>query len=107
MVSLTDEINERKTKMKRAKTVVIEKTEVVDDPNGGLVALLGKQVFLICNYIYTGKLVGVNTTCVELEGPGIVYETGSWTAEKWKDEQKLPNKKFGVERAAIEAWGER
>jgi hypothetical protein len=33
----------------------------------GLEALLGEQVVLLCAcYIYSGKLVGVNTSCVKL-----------------------------------------
>lgn len=37
------------------------KTEVIEVPDEGLVALLGKQVLLMCvNYFYTGKLVGVD-----------------------------------------------
>lgn len=49
----------------------------------GLDSLLGEIVTLFClNYIYTGKLVGVSTTCVQLESPSIVYETGPFTEKK-------------------------
>ena len=57
----------------------------------GLVGLMGNRVTLFClNYIYTGKLTGVNDTCVMLEDAAIVYETGEFTTKEWKDAQKLP-----------------
>ena len=71
----------------------------------GLVALLGERVTLFCmNYIYTGKLAGVNETCVLLEDASIVYETGAFTEAKWKDAQSLPNKWY-VQTSAIESFG--
>lgn len=71
----------------------------------GLVALMGEQVTLFClNYIYTGKLVGVNDTCVLLENPAIVYETGAFNTKDWKDAQKLPNQMY-VMTQAIESFG--
>ena len=45
----------------------------------GLEKLLGERVTLFCaNYIYTGKLTGVNENCVLLSEAAIVYETGSF-----------------------------
>lgn len=74
--------------------------------NEGLVALMGKRVTLFCGvYIYTGKLVGVNDTCVKLEDAGIVYETGSFDDKKWKDCQKLPRDWY-VTTQSIESFGE-
>jgi len=68
------------------------KIMVTEVENEGLTALMGKTVTLFCGvYIYTGKLVGVNDTCVKLEDAGIVYQTGSFTDKKWKDCQSLPN----------------
>lgn len=56
----------------------------------GLESLLGEQVVLLCvNYIYAGKLIGVNDKFVLLEDGGIVYETGDFTASAWKDFQKI------------------
>jgi len=73
----------------------------------GMESLLGKVVTLFCiNYIYTGKLVGVNQDCVKLENPKIVYETGEFTDTKWKDAQSLPHKYFYIARQAIESFGE-
>lgn len=72
----------------------------------GLVALLGKTVTFFCmNYIYTGLLTGVNDTCVLLENPKIVYETGPFNTKDWKDAQSLPSSIY-VQTAAIEAFGE-
>jgi hypothetical protein len=71
----------------------------------GLVKLLGERVTLFClNYIYTGKLAGVNDTCVLLEDAAVVYETGAFTDSKWKDAQKLPNDWY-VQLGAIESFG--
>ena len=71
----------------------------------GLEALMGQRVTLFClNYIYTGNLTGVNETCVLLEEPAIVYETGAFNTKDWKDAQKLPNSLY-VQRGAIESFG--
>lgn len=71
----------------------------------GLEKLMGERVTLFCaNFIYTGKLVGVNDSCVLLQDPAIVYETGAFTVEAWKDAQKLPNSWY-VQTSAIESFG--
>jgi hypothetical protein len=85
--------------MKKLVTV----TEVVGE---GLESLLGENVMFFCvNYIYAGKLTGVNQLCVILEDAKIVYETGAFTEKGFKDAQKLPGKEWGIERAMIESWG--
>ena len=72
----------------------------------GLEALLGEVVFVMCAcYIYIGKLVGVNATCIKLEDASIVYETGEWSEKKWKDAQKLPQKFHYVQTGMIESFG--
>lgn len=82
---------------------VIQVTEVEGE---GLVALLDKHVMLFClNYIYTGKLIGVNNTCVLLENPKIVYETGAFDKTSFVDAQALPFQIY-VQTAAIESFGE-
>ena len=80
---------------------------VESDDSDGLEALLGERVTLIgMNYFYTGKLLGVNDTCVLLgDKPAIVYETGPWNEKYWADAQELPTDKLYVQRAAIEAFG--
>ena len=81
--------------------------EVQEVANEGMVSLLGDYVMLFClNYIYTGKLAGVagaNDTCVLLEDPSIVYETGPFSDTKFKDAQKLDNNLY-VQNGAIESF---
>lgn len=77
--------------------------EVTDE---GLEGLLGQQVTLLCmNYIYTGKLTGVNDRFVQLADPKIVYETGEWSSKDWKDAQPLPSKVVYVCLSAVESYG--
>ena len=79
--------------------------KIVEVSDEGLEGLLGETVTLLCiNYFYTGRLVGVNDSCVKLEGPKIVYETGEWSSKSWKDAQALPGDIY-VQVAAIEAFG--
>lgn len=81
---------------------IVNVTEVEGE---GLVKLMGERVTLFCaNYIWTGKLVGVNDTCVLLEDPGIVYETGPFDNAKWQDMQKLP-REFYIMLSSIEGFG--
>jgi len=79
--------------------------KVIEVEGEGLVSLLGQTVTLFCAaYIYTGKLVGVNDTCVKLEDASIVYETGEFTSKNWKDAQKLPNDWY-IQTSMIESFG--
>ena len=79
--------------------------EVVEVSGEGLEAFLGETITLFCAvYIYTGKLVGVNTDCVKLMDPKIVYETGELTAKAFKDAQSLPGPHY-VQKAMIESFG--
>lgn len=90
------------TKRRKKMKVLVETLE-----NEGLESLMGKVITLFCiNYIYTGKLVGVNDTCVKLENPKIVYETGDFTNEDWKDAQSLPHKYYYIMKSAVESFGE-
>ena len=76
--------------------------EVSDE---GLEGLLGETITLFCmNYFYTGKLVGVNATCVRLDDPKIVYDTGEWSGKNWSDAQSLPNSLY-VQLSSLEAFG--
>ena len=80
--------------------------ECVEVSGEGLEGLLGQTVTLFCAvYIYTGKLVGVNSSCVKLEGAKIVYETGAFNEKNWKDAQALPNSVWYVSSAMIESFG--
>ena len=80
--------------------------KIVEDTNPeGLEKFLGERITLYClNYIYTGKLSGVNTDCVLLTDPAVVYETGPYREKHWKDAQPLPHD-FYVMRQAIEGFG--
>jgi len=79
--------------------------EVVEVSDEGLEGLLGETVTLFCmNYFYTGKLVGVNATCVRLDDPKIVYETGEWSSKDWADAQSLPGSLY-VQCSSIESFG--
>ena len=80
--------------------------KIVEEVNGeGLDKLLGDRVTLFClNYIYTGKLAGVNETCVLLTDAAIVYETGSFEVSSWKDAQLLGSDWY-VQIATIESFG--
>lgn len=78
--------------------------EVVEVENEGLVSLLGDVITVFCaNYIYTGKLEGVNDTCIKLSSPKIVYETGALDSKEWKDAQPLPNDLY-VQLGLIESF---
>jgi hypothetical protein len=67
-------------------------TQVIEVESEGMVSLLGKTITVFCaNYIYTGKLEGVNALCIKLSSSKIVYETGAFTEKEWKDAQPLPN----------------
>lgn len=82
---------------------IVTVTEVEGE---GLESLLGQNVLLFgLNYIYTGKLVGVNTTFVKLEGAKLVYETGSFDKAGYTDAQNLPQGTWYVQVSAIESFG--
>ena len=82
---------------------IVEVTEVQGE---GLKSLLGQNVLLFClNYIYTGKLAGINETCVLLESPSIVYETGAFSESIYKDAQRLHTNTWYIQRSAIESFG--
>ena len=80
--------------------------KIVEEVSGeGLEKLLGETVTLFCmNYIYTGKLLGVNASCVLLGEAKIVYETGALNTKTWKDAQALPDEWY-VNTASIESFG--
>jgi hypothetical protein len=81
--------------------------KVVEVDGEGLVALLDKMVLIICNnYFYYGKLAGVNDTCIKLEQPYKVFETGAYGEKKFADAQKLPVDAWYIQTAHIESFGE-
>ena len=81
------------------------KVDVEQVEGEGLVALLGKKVWIWCmNYTYAGTLAGVNETCILLEDAKVVYETGPLTASTLKDAQPFAGEHY-VRLAAIESFG--
>ena len=79
---------------------------ITEVENEGLISLLGQHVMFFCaNYIYCGTLVGVNETCVLLENPKVVYETGPFSDKNYKDAQALPTDKWYLQMSAIESFG--
>lgn len=80
---------------------------VVEVKDEGFHALMGKDVEIFCGvYIYAGKLVGVNSTCVKLANPHIVYETGGFLDKKYKDAQPMGREFHYVASTLIESFGE-
>jgi hypothetical protein len=91
--------------MKLLKETVVKQGTVVEEENEGFLALIGETITCFCAvYIYTGKLVGINSTCIKLENPKIVYETGSFSDKDWEDAQVLP-KDLYLQTAMIESFG--
>ena len=84
----------------------MKKLVKVEEVTGeGLLGLMGENVTLFClNYIYAGKLVGVNDTFVKLENAKVVYETGAFSDPSFKDAQSLPNDWY-IQISAIESFG--
>lgn len=81
--------------------------ETIEVEGEGLEGLLGKKITLFCaNYFYTGKLIGVNKSCVLLEDPAIVYETGDFSNKEYTNCQPLHVKVWYVQNEAIESFGE-
>lgn len=80
--------------------------KIVEEISGeGLEKFLGERITLFClDYIYTGKLMGVNAMCVLLSEPAIVYETGPFAEKRWKYAESLPND-FYVMTQAITGFG--
>ena len=78
--------------------------QVMEVEGEGLEGLMGQNVTFWCmNYIYTGKLVGVNDNFVKLENAKVVYETGPLTTSTWQDAQSLPHACY-VMLSSVEAF---
>ena len=70
---------------------------MIEEKDGeGLAAFLGKSIALHCsNYIYCGTLIGINSSCVKLDSDAVcVFETGEYSAKKWKDAQPLGKEQY-------------
>ena len=76
-----------------------------DSSPSGLEGLLGERITVYAaNYVYTGKLVGVNDEDIELDEAAIVYETGDHASKTWQLAEAMPHK-WHVRKAAIESYG--
>lgn len=84
----------------------MKKLVKVEEVQGeGLIGLMGENVTLFClNYIYTGKLVGVNDNFVKLEKASVVFETGPYFEPKFKQVEALPHDWY-VQLSAVESYG--
>ena len=84
----------------------VEMKKLIEQVEGeGLESLIGERITLFCmNYIYTGRLTGVNDDCILLSNAAIVYETGELNSSTWKDAQNLPADWY-VQIASIESFG--
>lgn len=80
---------------------IVSVTEVEDE---GLEGLLGERITVWClNYIYAGKLEGVNESCIKLTDSSVVYETGQLTVSGYTDAQKTKNPVY-IMLATIESF---
>jgi hypothetical protein len=80
---------------------------VVEVKEEGFLALIGKNIEVFCGiYIYAGKLVGVNTTCIKLSNPHVVYETGGFLDKKYKDAQHMGREHHYISTSFVESFGE-
>ena len=83
--------------------VFVETKEIARE---GFEALLGQNVEVFCgNYIYAGKLVGVNTTCIKLSNPHLVYEPGAFHDKKYKDAQSMNREFHYISTHFVESFG--
>ena len=83
------------------------KVLVSEVENEGFASLLGKNVEIQTGiYIYAGKLVGVNDTCIKLDNAHTVFETGEFKNKKYKDAQLRSNPVLYIQCANIIAFSE-
>ena len=83
--------------------LLVETKEVAEE---GFAALLGQNIEVFCGiYIYAGKLVGINGTCIKIANPHLVYETGAFLDKKYKDAQNMGREFHYIQVAGIESFG--
>ena len=79
---------------------------VVETGETAFESLMGENVILFClNYIYTGKLTGVNGDSILIEAPHIVFETGKFSDSKFKDAQPIGTNEHFIIKSSIESFG--
>jgi hypothetical protein len=106
-VKAEKEFCKRSSNIKEIKMLTSPETVSLKEvPNEGLIALMNKTVTLYCaGFIYSGKLVGVNDTCVKLDPALLVYNTGAHNTKTWETAEKFPRPWY-VQTSAIESFGE-
>lgn len=79
---------------------------IVDEIKGeGFEKLLGEIVTVYCaSYIYSGKLAGLNDTCLKLSDCYIVYDTGGHDTKTWGTAEKMPGDWY-IQLSSIESFG--
>lgn len=83
------------------------KVFVSEVENEGFASLLGKNVEIQTGlFIYAGKLVGVNDTCIKLDNAHTVFETGDFKSKEYKDAQVRSNPVLYIQCANIIAFNE-
>ena len=79
---------------------------VVETNESAFESLMGETITVFSlNYIYHGKLIGVNKENILLENPKIVFETGKFSESSFKDIQPLNTKEFFLQMGTIESFG--
>lgn len=72
--------------------------------DSGFDAMIGERVTVWClNYIYAGKLTGVNEKTIELSDASVVYETGKLSDKGYTTQEKTPNPVY-VMMSCIESF---
>ena len=80
---------------------------VAEVENEGLEFYLGKRIFIVCNnYFYVGTLTGINATCVLLEDPRFILESGNFEEKGIAYSEKIPGGKCYLMKSAIESFFE-
>ena len=93
----------RKKRSKREVKVIMKK--MIEVTEEGFLSFMGENVMIFAaNYIYAGKLMGVNDTCILLENAKIVYETGSFDKKGYSTSEDLPGGKAYIQTVAIEMF---
>lgn len=81
---------------------VVKAVEVEGD---GLESLLDQYVQVWClNYIYAGRLVGVNQHDIVLSEAVVVYETGGLRDKAFQNAQPTSGSELFVRTSAIESY---
>ena len=80
---------------------------VVEVENEGFFALLGKNVEVHTpNFIFAGKLEGVNDKFIKISNAHTVFDTGAYTNKNYSDAQKRQQDVWYIMLGSIIAFGE-